>query len=138
MNAGVRRPDRNVRISLALLLASVTALVAGIIAMRSAGAESTASATAIALGLLGTIIFSFMLANFVWATRVFAAIKRGQNVIARWTVPADAFDRRDRARRSDVHRFPDGAHDRTRAKLGRSDIPDGGGPPADSRGELVA
>lgn len=93
MNAGVRRPDRNVRICLALLGASVIALVSGILAMRSAGAETTASATAIALGLLGSIVFSLMLANFVWATRVFAAIKRGENVIARWTVPADAFDR---------------------------------------------
>jgi hypothetical protein len=93
MNAGVRRPERNVRICLALLAASLIALVAGILAMRSAGAETTASATAIALGLLGTVIFSLMLANFVWATRLVAGIKRGENVIARWTVPADAFDR---------------------------------------------
>ena len=93
MNAGVTRPERNVKICLALLVASLIALVAGILAIKSAGAETTASATAIAFGLLGTIIFSLMLANFVWATRVFAAIKRGENVIARWTVPADAFDR---------------------------------------------
>lgn len=93
MNAGVRRPDRNVRICLALLVASLIALVSGILVMRSAGAETTASATAIALGLLGTVIFSLMLANFVWGMRVFAAIRRGENVIARWIVPADAFDR---------------------------------------------
>jgi hypothetical protein len=93
MSTGVRRPDRNVKICLALLAASLTTLVAGILVMKSAGAESTASATAIAFGLLGTIVSSLMLANFIWATRVFAAIKQGRNVIARWTVPVDAFNR---------------------------------------------
>lgn len=93
MNAGIRNPALQVRICLALLAASVTALVAGILAMRSAGAESAASGIAIAFGIIGTVIFSLMLGNFIWATRIFAAIKRGQNVIARWTVPADVFDR---------------------------------------------
>lgn len=93
MNAGVRNPVRNVRICLALTFASLTALVAGILAMRSKGAETTASGIAIAFGLLGTVVFPLLLANFVWATRIFAAIQRGENVIARWTVPPDAFER---------------------------------------------
>jgi hypothetical protein len=93
MNAGVRRPSRSALISLVLLVASVGALLSGILAMTGAGAESTFSAIAIALGGLGSIIFLFTLINFVWGMRVFDAIRRGENVITRWTVPADAFDR---------------------------------------------
>jgi hypothetical protein len=93
MNAGVRRPDRSARICLALLVVSVIALVSGILAMNSAGAETAFSGIAIALGLLGSSIFFFLLLNFVWGMRVFDAIKRGENVVARWTVPADEFDR---------------------------------------------
>jgi len=93
MNAGIRDPRRQVRICLALLAVSVVALVSGIVAMSTAGGETAVSGIAIALGLLGSVIFFFMLLNFVWGVRVFDAIKRGENMIGRWTVPADEFDR---------------------------------------------
>lgn len=93
MNAGVRRPGRSALISLILLVASVAALVSGILVMTLTGAESAFSAIAIALGGLGSIIFLLTLINFVWGMRVFDAMRRGENVIARWTVPADAIDR---------------------------------------------
>lgn len=92
MNAGVRNPGRNVRICLALLAASVITLVSGLLAMTSPGAE-TAAVFAIILGVLGCIFFFLVLLNFVWGMRVFNAIKRGENEIARWIVPADEFDR---------------------------------------------
>ena len=92
MNAGIRNPPRQVRICLALLAASAIAFVSGLLGVSSAGAE-TVSGIAIALGLLGSIVFFLMLLNFVWGVRVFNAIRRGENMVARWTVPADEFDR---------------------------------------------
>jgi hypothetical protein len=92
MNAGIRDPHRQVRICVALLAVSVIAFVSGLLGVSSAGAE-TVSGIAIALGLLGSIVFFLMLFNFVWGVRVFNAIKRGENMVARWTVPADEFDR---------------------------------------------
>ncbi len=93
MNAGIRDPRLQVRICLALLVVSVVALVAGIAGLNSAGGEATAAGVAVALGLLGSVIFALFLLNFAWAVRVFDAIQRGENLVARWTVPADAFDR---------------------------------------------
>lgn len=92
MNAGIHNPPRQVRICLALLAVSAIAFVSGLLGVSSAGAE-TVSGIAIALGLLGSIVFFLMLLNFVWGVRVFNAIKRGENMVARWTVPADEFDR---------------------------------------------
>jgi hypothetical protein len=93
MNAGVRNPRRSALICLVLLTASAIALVSGIVAMMRSGAETGFSAGAIGLGILGCVIFTFMLINFAWGMRVFSAMHRGENVIARWTVPADVFDR---------------------------------------------
>ncbi len=93
MNAGVRNPRRSALISLVLLTASAIALVSGIVAVMRSGVEAGFSAGAIGLGILGCVIFTFMLINFAWGMRVFSAMHRGENVIARWTVPADVFDR---------------------------------------------
>lgn len=93
MNAGVRNPRRSVLICAGLLAASVAVLVFGIARMILAGAETQLSTFSIVLGAVGSIAFFFLLLNFTWGMRVIAAIRRGENVIARWTVPAEAVDR---------------------------------------------
>lgn len=93
MSHGIRNPARNALISLVILVVSVTALVAGIVVMISAGRETTFSAIAIGLGALGSILSPFLLINFVWGMRLVGAMRRGENVIGRWTVAADQFKR---------------------------------------------
>ncbi|MEY4880194.1 MAG: hypothetical protein RJB62_1663 [Pseudomonadota bacterium] len=93
MNTGVRNLRRNVLISFALFLLFFTWLIAGIVVMVWTGRESAFTALGIALGIIGSLIFFLFTINFVWGMRVFGAIRRGENVVARWIVPAEEFDR---------------------------------------------
>ena len=89
-NGGIRRPGRSVLICLAMAVGGALAVLWGATTMNATGEETGWTATAIALGLLIGIFGFIFLFNFLWAMRVVAAIRRGEGVIARWTVtPAE-------------------------------------------------
>ena len=92
MNAGLSNPKRSVKICLVMLALGGGALLWGIIEMHSLGKETPLTAALIGIGLLVTILFSVFLFNFIWAVRLTTAMQRGENVIARWTVPQQTLE----------------------------------------------
>jgi hypothetical protein len=92
MNAGLSNPKRSVMICLVMVALGGGALLWGIFQMNSLGKETPFTAAAIGVGLLVTIVFSIFLFNFVWAVRLTNAMQRGENVIARWTVPPQTLE----------------------------------------------
>jgi hypothetical protein len=93
MNAGLSNPRRSVMISIAILAVGVGGILWGIFEMdRRGGAETNATALAIGVGLLLAILGCLFTFNFIWAVRLTEAMKRGENVIARWTVPAQTLE----------------------------------------------
>ncbi|MDF3074796.1 MAG: hypothetical protein K0S54_2463, partial [Alphaproteobacteria bacterium] len=93
MNAGLSNPRRSVMISIAILAVGVGGILWGIFEMdRRGGAETNATALAIGVGLLLAILGCLFTFNFIWAVRLTEAMKRGENVIARWSVPAQTLE----------------------------------------------
>jgi len=92
MNAGIRNPRRQVKIALSLFGVCFAAFLYGVVVIGLLGNDSAIAGVALAVGILGSLIFLFMTFNFLWAVRIWSAMQRGENVIARWTVPADVFD----------------------------------------------
>jgi hypothetical protein len=92
MNAGLSNPKRSVMICAVMAVLGGAALLWGIIQMNSLGKETPLTAAAIGIGLLVTIIFTLFLFNFIWAVRLTNAMQRGENVIARWNVPAQTLE----------------------------------------------
>jgi hypothetical protein len=92
MSAGIRNPKRSVLIALGLTLLAVCAVGWGLFEMDRRGAETPATAAAVGVGLLVAVLGFFLTINFVWAVRLVGAMRRGEGVIARWTVPPAQFD----------------------------------------------
>jgi len=87
MSTGLSNPRRSVMICAVAITIGAAALLWGILA----GGEGLAG-VAIAIGLLLCILFTLFLFNFVWAVRLTDAMKRGDRVIARWTVPPETLE----------------------------------------------
>ena len=88
-SGGIRNPVLQLRIALAITLVSWALILWGLLEMRAAGwADERSSGTKIGLGMLPGIIGPFMVLNFWSAVRIVAALRRGENVLARWHVPA--------------------------------------------------
>jgi hypothetical protein len=92
MSTGIRNPKRSVLIALGLTVIAICTIAWGFYEMNRLGAETPATGAAIGAGLLVAIIGSFLTINFVWAVRRVDAMRRGEGVIARWTVPPAQFD----------------------------------------------
>ena len=92
MSTGIRNPRRSVLIALGLTLLALCAIAWGFIEINRSGAETPATGAAIGVGLLVAILGVFLTVNFVWAVRLVGAMRRGEGVIARWTVPPAQFD----------------------------------------------
>ena len=90
MSAGLSNPRRSVVLCLAGLAIGAAALAWGIWAMDDA--ENAPASIAVAIGLLFCIVFPLFLFNFLWAVRLTEAMRRGENVIARWTVPPQTLE----------------------------------------------
>jgi hypothetical protein len=98
---GVRNPRRNMLICLGVTLLALVVIAWGVWEMHLAGEETMSSGAKIGIGLLPAILGPAMALNFWRGVRVFAAARRGENLIGRWTVyPADlpAFTAIDDAR----------------------------------------
>lgn len=91
MSTGIRNPRRQVKICIAGIALGATALLAGVLAMDGPDGPVWAHA-ATGIGLLLCIVFPLFLFNFLWAVRLTTALQRGENVIARWTVPQQTLE----------------------------------------------
>jgi len=87
-SAGIRNPRRGLFICLAITLAAWASIAWGVIEMNAVGRETSGSGLKIGLARLPAIIGPLMAWNFWWAMKVFAAMRRGEKQIARWTVTA--------------------------------------------------
>ena len=92
MSTGIRNPKRSVFIALGLTLLAGCAIAWGFFEMDRLGAETPATGAAIGVGLLVAVLGFFLTINFLWAVRLVGAMRRGEAVIARWTVPPAQFD----------------------------------------------
>ena len=93
MSAGLSNPRRSVKICIAMLVIGIGGILWGVWEMdRRGGAETGGTAIAIGGGMLLTIIGALFLFNFIWAVRLTEAMKRGEDVIARWTVPPQTLE----------------------------------------------
>jgi len=93
MSAGLSNPKRSVMICIAMLVVGVGGILWGVFEMnRLGGAETGGTAIAIGGGLLLAILGFLFLFNFIWAVRLTEAMKRGEDVIARWTVPQQTLE----------------------------------------------
>lgn len=110
MNAGLSNPKRSVMICIAMLVIGVGGILWGVFEMeRLGGAETFGTAAAIGGGMLLAIIGFLFMFNFIWAVRLTSAMKRGEDVIARWTVPPQTLEefRADEAERKKAGRLND-------------------------------
>lgn len=87
-NSGLRNPRRNMLICVAVTFVAWVFVAWGALEMHLAGEETLSSALKIGFALLPALLGPFMILNFWLGVKVFAAIRRGENEIARWTVPA--------------------------------------------------
>lgn len=92
-NRGVRHPERNAALCGLIATCGIVSLWLGVREMNALGYETGRTATLIALGLLAAILGAAFLFNFLWAGRIFRAMRSGRSAIARWTVPPDQFAR---------------------------------------------
>lgn len=87
-SAGIRNPRRSLLICVAITLAAWASIAWGVFEMNAAGQETLGSGLKIGLALLPAILAPLMALNFWGAMKVFAAIRRGEKQVARWTVTA--------------------------------------------------
>ncbi len=92
MNAGLSHPRRSVAICVAAIALGAGLLLWGIAGLDADGNGPVLRSAAVAIGLLMCIVFPFFLLNFLWAVRLTEAMKRGEGVIARWTVPPQTLE----------------------------------------------
>lgn len=98
------RPDRKARLWLAILVAGVLLLVAGLASWSANGSETRFSAAAIGLGLVGSILGAFLGWAFRRTAAEMAALRGGIGVVGRWTLPPatfELFQARERMRGAD-------------------------------------
>lgn len=88
-SAGIRNPGRSLLICVAITLAALASIAWGVFEMNAAGQETLGSGLMIGLAILPAILGALMAWNFWWAMTVFASIRRGENVIGRWSITAD-------------------------------------------------
>lgn len=103
MSGGVTRPDRSAVIAAGIAVAGAVSLAWGVSTMAAIDGETPATAVTVSVGLLAAILGSALTFNFIWGARVVARMRRGEGVIARWTVTPDTFERfrEDELRRED-------------------------------------
>ena len=100
MSAGVTRPGRSAAICAGGAAVGAAMLAWGVATMAAVEGETPRTALAVGLGLFLVLTCPLLLLNFLWAARIVARLRRGDGVIARWTVGAEVLDQfRDDERR---------------------------------------
>jgi hypothetical protein len=82
-------PVRDSLIALILTLAGLVAFAWGLHRLSQFGENDVPGGIAVAIGGLVAFLSLLMLINFHWALRIARRMRRGEGVIARWTVPAE-------------------------------------------------
>jgi hypothetical protein len=99
---GVRNPSAYMWLSLGVMLVAWACVAWGAHALLRTGGQELVPSLMVGIGLLPAMLAPFAALNFWWGVRVFAAIRRGQGVIGRWSVNAAelaAFAAQEPARR---------------------------------------
>lgn len=85
-NGGLRHPERSALLCFAMFVGGSLSVWLGANEMARMGRETPRSGMLIGLGLfVGIVGFLFMF-NFLWGVRLVRAMRRGENILARWTV----------------------------------------------------
>ena len=87
-NPGLRNPRRNFLICVSVTLVAWAFVAWGAYEIRTEEKETVGSALKVGLALLPAIFGPVAIYNFWRGMKVFAAIRRGENEIGRWTVTA--------------------------------------------------
>lgn|GEM_PF-1688918 len=87
-NPGVRNPRRSFLICVGVTLVAWALVAWGAYEMRAEEKETLGSALKVGLALLPALLGPAAIFNFWRGMKVFAAIRRGENEIGRWTVTA--------------------------------------------------
>lgn len=90
-SAGIRNPERSVQICVVITLVAWASLAWGIFEMHATGQDTLSSGLKIGLAILPAILAPAMALNFWFGVKAIAALRRGENAIARWTVNAAEF-----------------------------------------------
>lgn len=85
---GIRNPRRSALICVAVTLLAWAFIAWGAFEMQQAGEETFGAALKIGVALLPAILAPAFFLNFWAGMKRFAAIRRGENAVARWTVTA--------------------------------------------------
>ncbi len=93
MSTAVFRPGRSLLIAAVITAAGAASLAWGVTTMAAIKGETELTAVAVALGLLAVIFGPLLMINFYWAVRIVRRMRRGEGVIARWTVTPETFER---------------------------------------------
>lgn len=88
LSAGVRDPRRSMFICAGVTLAAWASVAWGAYELNSTDEEPLGASLMVGLGLLPAMLAPFLVLNFWRGVKVFAAIRRGERQIARWTVTA--------------------------------------------------
>ncbi|MEX0808018.1 MAG: hypothetical protein WD044_04765 [Dongiaceae bacterium] len=91
-NSGLSNPGRNAIICVILVVASTVSVLWGIAEMNALGHETGATGAAIGAGLVVGIISLAMFVLSLKGMKMAQSVRRGDNRLARWIVPADRFD----------------------------------------------
>lgn len=108
---GITRPDYKAALWAALGIAGAAAFIWGSGQPPVPPGEASAGGFARSLGILALIVGSLASLNFLYACWLVGKMRRGEGVIASWTVSPAAFDRfrqaeKSRKRRRNVWRMP--------------------------------
>ena len=87
---GIRHPARNAVVFALAALAGIALVWVGVVDMRETGRTGSPW---LALGLFPALLCPIAFAHYLRMIPVFRDLQGGRNAIARWTVPADEFDR---------------------------------------------
>ncbi|HEX4853972.1 hypothetical protein [Arenimonas sp.] len=87
---GIRHPARNAVVFALAALAGIALVWVGVVDMRETGRTGSPW---LALGLLPALLCPIAMVHYLKHIRVFRDLRSGRSAIARWTVPADEFDR---------------------------------------------
>jgi hypothetical protein len=87
---GVRNPTRNALIFGLITVASIVLVVMGVADMRETGKSGS---PLLMLGLFPALLCPILFVHYVSTIRVFRELVSGRSAIARWTVPAEEFNR---------------------------------------------
>lgn len=91
MGVGIRNAERSALIALAMLGLGAGMIVTGVAEMNGLGRETLSTAVRIGFGIPLATIGLVMFVNFQRGAHLMKAMRRGDKLVARWTLAPDAY-----------------------------------------------